>query len=195
MMFAGFLSIAFIIAVTEWQGVARKTRFPLAFLVIGICYMLISFLSMYWLRGLQPDGFKLALLTFLMVWVSDSMAYLVGKWLKGPKMAPAISPQKTLAGLFGAALGCILTLILAQALFHIFEVYNSWSDYVLLIGIAAVLGLVAQTGDLLISYVKRLAGVKDTGHLIPGHGGLLDRIDALMLVTPVFTLLATQFLL
>ena len=113
------------------------------------------------------------------VWASDIGAYFTGKRLKGPKMAPKISPNKTWAGFLGAMFFGGLTLWAMS-----FFVQAGIPGGLLFLS-GSVFGAVGQAGDLLVSILKRQAGTKDTGNLIPGHGGLLDRIDSLLLVIPV----------
>jgi phosphatidate cytidylyltransferase len=116
----------------------------------------------------------------LVVWTTDIGAYFAGRSIGGPKLAPRISPGKTWAGLVGgmAAAGLVGGLLTALA----------GAGFWLAAGLGALLAAVAQAGDLFESRLKRHAGVKDSGHLIPGHGGLLDRIDGLVFAAPTFAL-------
>ena len=138
-----------------------------------------------------------------MVWASDIGAYFFGKTFGGPKMAERISPNKTWAGMVGAMVVPALVLMIWPFLFkagwgwdvmrgeEIVHVYpNVFSSLIVGLGV----GMAGQCGDLLISLFKRQAEVKDSGSLIPGHGGLLDRIDAMMLTAPLFLLLAKYYL-
>lgn len=114
---------------------------------------------------------------FSLIWATDSGAYFMGRMLKGPKLAPRISPNKTWAGFFGGILWAVALGISLNQYFHI--------DSLLTIPffvIVWIVPLAAHLGDLLESYIKRHFGVKDAGSLIPGHGGLLDRLDSLLLV-------------
>jgi phosphatidate cytidylyltransferase len=139
-------------------------------------------MAIVWLRA-QPDGGRSMVFWLLaVVWATDSGAYAVGRWLGGPRLAPRISPNKTWAGLLGgmasaALVGGLMAGVLGAAG----------------LAVAALVGgglaVVAQAGDLGESLVKRRFGVKDTGALIPGHGGLLDRVDGLLAATPVVALL------
>ena len=193
-LFAALLGVAIGISLAEWFALARKTTFPRYIKLIGCVYLTVSFSSFFLLRDMPEVGFAMAIFVYVSVWASDSVAYLFGKVIGGPKLAPQISPNKTYAGLVGAMVGCALALIAFHALFDIFEIPNIKASYVLLAGIGAVLGVVAQIGDLLISRLKRAAGEKDSGALIPGHGGLLDRIDSMLLVAPVFYVLVSEFI-
>lgn len=123
----------------------------------------------------------LVLWVFIVTWATDILAYFAGRSIGGPKLAPRISPNKTWAGLIGGILGGGL-LGWATALYFEMEPLFLWAG--------APMGLIAQAGDLYESWVKRRAGVKDSGTLLPGHGGVLDRLDGLLAVA-----LATSLLL
>lgn len=130
---------------------------------------------------LRANFGELALLYLLgLVWTADISAYLVGKRWGTAKLAPEISPGKTVEGLLGALLGSALYALLCGIGYHIRGLFLA--DFVLL---ALVATLVSVAGDLLVSLYKRWAGVKESGHLIPGHGGLLDRIDSLLAAAPI----------
>lgn len=139
---------------------------------IGVIYVAASASILVALRN---DGLVALLFLFAVVWAADTFAYLAGTWLGGPKLLPAASPNKTWTGLiaglsFGIAAGA------ATAGF-------AGIDVTYALAVAAPLALTAVAGDLVMSLAKRRFGVKDAGTLIPGHGGVLDRVDALMLAT------------
>ncbi|QDH17524.1 phosphatidate cytidylyltransferase [Swingsia samuiensis] len=152
-----------------------KTSIPVIVSVVGG-------LSLLWLRH-RGAGLESVLFVLSVVVASDSCAYLSGRIFGGPKLAPSISPGKTrsgaLGGLLGASLagGCVAWLT---------------SGHLIIGGLfwGAVLGVFSQSGDLLESAVKRRLGVKDSGYIIPGHGGLLDRFDGLLAAAPVAALLS-----
>ena len=160
----------------------------------GIVLIGLAGLALIWLRGMTGAGPASLLFVVLTVWASDSMAYLVGRALGGGKLAPRISPGKTWSGAAGGLLGATLAGAAVAALASggapgiapagLFERVLRG----LLFG--GLLGLVAQAGDLAESAFKRRCGVKDSGRLIPGHGGLLDRLDGLMAAAPVAALLS-----
>jgi phosphatidate cytidylyltransferase len=137
----------------------------------------VAFLA---LRDL-PHGMQLVFWLVIVVVATDVFAYLVGRSLGGPKLAPRISPGKTWSGLAGGALGAM---ILGGVFAHL--VGWGWPQGALF---ALILALVAQSGDLFESFIKRRAGVKDSGHLIPGHGGMLDRLDGYLFAVPTLALL------
>jgi phosphatidate cytidylyltransferase len=143
----------------------------------GLPYAGIGGLSLLWLR-LQPDqGFRVTLVLVAVIWGTDIGAYLVGRLLGGPKLAPAISPGKTWSGAAGGLLaGGFCGAALAGA----------WAA----LPVAFALSVFAQAGDLLESAIKRKLGVKDSGRTIPGHGGLFDRLDGFLAAAPVAALLA-----
>lgn len=137
----------------------------------GLAYIGAACLCLIALR--QGDfGREIVLWLFIIVWASDTGAYAFGRLIGGPRLAPALSPKKTWAGLIGGITCAALTGATA-AMWYSLEIIN-----VAVLG--AFLGAVAQGGDLLESWAKRCFGVKDSGSIIPGHGGLFDRVDGLM---------------
>jgi phosphatidate cytidylyltransferase len=143
-------------------------------LAFGIVYVALPTLALLLLRG-QPQGLLLATWTLATVWATDIGAYAAGRSIGGPKLAPSVSPNKTWAGLIG---GVIAALLLGLALWRL-------ADLRLQFAVAsAILAVISQIGDLYESWLKRLAGVKDSGSLLPGHGGVLDRLDGLVPVAP-----------
>jgi phosphatidate cytidylyltransferase len=138
----------------------------------GVFYAGLPAVSLIWLRGDPAYGLIAVLYLFAIVWTTDSAAYGFGRWLGGPKLAPRISPKKTWAGLVGGvvsagAVGMLFGWVAALPVL--------WSG-----GLGAALALISQMGDLGESGVKRIFGIKDSSRLIPGHGGVLDRIDGLI---------------
>ncbi|WP_338029678.1 phosphatidate cytidylyltransferase [Gluconacetobacter tumulisoli] len=147
--------------------------------------------SLLWLRNMTVPGAGVVLFVVTCVVVSDSGAYLVGRLLGGPKLAPAISPAKTWSGSIG---GLVLAMLAGTAVFALVSSGlpgsrwpDDWWRGMLFGGLTAV---AAQIGDLAESALKRARGVKDSGALIPGHGGLLDRFDGLLVAAPVAALLS-----
>lgn len=136
-----------------------------------------------WIR-LQADGAWLILLLLLIVWAADTGAYFAGKTFGKKKLAVHLSPGKTQAGLVGGLVTAPLVALLAAMLMPITGI-----DPTKLIVLSVVTALVSVGGDLLISLHKRISGFKDSGNLLPGHGGILDRIDSLLVAAPFFALL------
>ncbi|NDJ85179.1 MAG: phosphatidate cytidylyltransferase [Chloroflexi bacterium] len=146
----------------------------------GIIYLGLPVVSALWLRA-QPEGSAWFLVTLAGNWTSDSAAYLFGSWLGHTPFMPHISPKKTWAGTIGGLVsGGLATLGLA-ALLGVFQTPAVW----LLAGLLPVASII---GDLLESRLKRRFAVKDSGHLLPGHGGILDRIDGTLITLPVAAL-------
>lgn len=144
----------------------------------GAVYVGLPALALVWLRSDVAAGAAYVLWLLLVVWCTDICAYFVGRSIGGPKLWPRISPGKTWAGLLGGIGGAGLIGGLAAL--------AAGAGFWFAAATASVLAVVAQIGDLFESALKREAGVKDSGHLIPGHGGLLDRIDGLVFAAPVF---------
>ncbi len=186
------LFVAFIISVHEWFLLSKKTEFFIPVITLGIIYIGIAYGSFLALR--EVYSLNVLLIFIGMIWMSDIGAYFVGKTFGGAKLIPQVSPNKTWAGFGGALLCPAIFAVIWVAIFgfHLEFDHNPW--YILL-PIAAVIGVatgaVGQAGDLLVSFIKRQANVKDTGELIPGHGGLLDRIDSMLLGAPVYLILIT----
>ncbi|MCB1782893.1 MAG: phosphatidate cytidylyltransferase [Alphaproteobacteria bacterium] len=184
------LGCAFCISVYEWYRLATKTGHFAMYMLTGIIYMLCAYAAFYGLRELYSTN--VVLLFIGMIWFSDTAAYFTGKLLGGPKLIVKISPNKTWSGFGGAIFFPGLFAVLWVALFGFHENFNDlpWYDlYPVAFATGVCIGSIGQAGDLIVSFVKRRAKVKDTGSLIPGHGGILDRIDSMMLGAPVFFVL------
>ena len=166
--------------VVEWVLLCgRRPGWGLA----GFLYIGISAVALIWLRqGSDDSGRANVLFVVLVVWASDIGAYTAGRLLGGPKLAPVLSPSKTWAGALGGLLAAIVVGLLAGLLTG-----APWGKAAI---IAGALAVASQAGDLLESALKRHFGVKDSGRLIPGHGGLLDRLDGLLAAAPAAAALA-----
>jgi phosphatidate cytidylyltransferase len=140
---------------------------------IGAVYIGVPLLALTWLRHHDRAIF---LWLLLLVWATDVMAYAVGRMLGGPKLLPAVSPKKTWSGLAGGMLGAGAVGALAAL--------HEGQPVGLLALLSATLAVWAQAGDLAESWVKRYFGVKDSSQIIPGHGGILDRVDGLLAAAP-----------
>jgi phosphatidate cytidylyltransferase len=149
---------------------------------IGVALVALPAVALVWLRSIPEVGLDLVLWLLIVVWSTDTAAYLVGRSVGGPRLAPSISPGKTWSGLGGGLIGASLaSVITAWAL--------GYERLVHFAGSGAAFAVLAQLGDLAESALKRRAGVKDSGSLIPGHGGVLDRVDGLLITAPVLALL------
>ncbi len=187
------LSFAFLLALTLLvfvYNLARKGP-PFNQILLGMLYVGFSMSVMIWLRNGTADaqGLYYMLTVLFIVWASDISAYFTGKAIGGPKLAPKISPKKTWAGFLGSSVGAAAVAaalacpdLQAHYGIHTAGHMSPWGYAVM----GFVLGAVGQAGDLFKSIFKRHYGIKDMGNLIPGHGGLFDRIDALLLVALVF---------
>lgn len=151
-------------------------------LAAGLLYVGVPTLALVWLRERPEDGLLLAFWSLSLVWATDIGAYFVGRGIGGPKVAPAISPNKTWSGLCG---GMLAALLLGALLHWLFSLPLA------LVAASPLLALFAQVGDFFESWMKRRAGVKDSGTLLPGHGGVLDRLDGLVTSAPVAALVAS----
>ncbi len=138
----------------------------------GLCLALSAFALIY-LRAVPDSGRALVFYVLAAVWGTDTGAYIAGKSIGGPKLAPKISPNKTWAGLLG---GMALAAVFGYGVARI----TGATHPCIALGFAAFMAITAQAGDLFKSVFKRRAGVKESGRLIPGHGGMLDRIDGLV---------------
>lgn len=136
-------------------------------------------LFMYvYLVGILPGGWQWLLLLLLTTWANDTFAYFAGTRLGRHKLAPVISPNKTIEGSIGGVLGGLLIGLLWGLYFGMLELHVS-------VILAVFLAVAGQAGDLVESAIKRAAGIKDAGNIIPGHGGILDRFDSLLLAAPL----------
>jgi phosphatidate cytidylyltransferase len=154
----------------EWLRITRG--WGPAWSIGGFLYCLAPALTLLWIRDRSgSDGLSLLLWVFLVTWATDIGAYFAGRRFGKRKLAPSISPNKTIEGLLGG--------IAAAALFGGTWVWANQLNPVLLV-LAPLFAIAAQAGDLFESRMKRMAGVKDSGDWLPGHGGLLDRLDGLV---------------
>jgi len=142
--------------------------------VMGVLYVGLPCLAALWLRAMPEVGLYNLLWIYAVVWAGDTGAYGFGRWIGGPKLAPIASPNKTWAGAAGGAIASIAAGIAAAALM------GGFTSLALVALVSFVIAVVGQMGDLLESVFKRSVNVKDSGSLLPGHGGLLDRLDSLL---------------
>ncbi|MES2252745.1 MAG: CDP-archaeol synthase [Pseudomonadota bacterium] len=150
----------------------------------GLVYITAAMESFILLSEKNQKGSLLIIWLYGIVWATDSGAYIIGRAVKGPKLSPRISPNKTWSGFIG---GIILSILTGQYLLKAFDI--SLSSSVPNVALILLLSLTAHSGDLIESAVKRYFGVKNAGDLIPGHGGILDRLDSLLFVVIVMGLL------
>jgi phosphatidate cytidylyltransferase len=158
----------------EWTRIVRG--WGALWYIGGFLYALFPALALLWVRERDPQGLQLLIWVFIVTWSTDIGAYFAGRSLGRRKLAPSISPNKTVEGLVG---GIMAATLLGGA--WTFGTGLSWT----LVGAAPLMAVVAQVGDLFESGMKRQAGVKDSGTWLPGHGGILDRLDGLVPVAVV----------
>ena len=177
----GLLAIA-VLTVVSAAAAWREAPGGPVWRYLGVPYVSLPPIALVVLRDDPGYGVAAIVLVMLMVWAADTLAYFAGRIIGGPKLAPRISPKKTWAGMGGAMVGsAVAALGGGMAL----GVPGLW----LLLIVAALLAVVEQGGDLFKSAMKRRYGVKDSGRLIPGHGGVIDRVDGLVAVATVAALI------
>ena len=166
-----FLSICFFITSFEWYKMTKNKNYFL----LGLVFLILSFLSAFFLRNIFLKDFILVILICIS---TDIGGFVFGKIFKGPKLTK-ISPNKTYSGMIGSFFLSIISALFYTNYYGL--IY--WTDNILLITVILV-SSVSQIGDLTISYFKRISKIKNTGNIIPGHGGLLDRIDGMIFAIP-----------
>ncbi len=187
-VFAAVATVAALIALRELLDLLRRARTvrgagPVlrdgAFVLVGVSYVVLPFAALIAMR-LDGTGLQWAALAFLVTFAADTSAYAVGRAVGRRRLAPSVSPGKTWEGAIGGLIGAAAA---AAALVTLLDGVEARIIPAVVLGLG--IGVVAQAGDLLESKVKRLADAKDSGRLIPGHGGLLDRLDSLLPVFPL----------
>lgn len=153
-------------------------------LAIGSLLVLPAWSGVALLHASGERGPQWLLYALLLVWAADTFAFFVGSRIGGRKLAPSISPGKTWAGFWGGLAGVALVATAAVPVFDL-----AWSRWPSMLFAALLVGLAAVVGDLYESLIKRHSGAKDSGHLVPGHGGVMDRLDSLVAAVPVFAVL------
>ena len=180
-LFNFFITICFLITVYEWHKMSKNKPYN----IFGHIFLLFSFYTVYFVRNNFEEKSLFLFLLILSICIStDIGGYVFGKIFKGPKLTK-ISPKKTYAGVVG---GYFLSIIFASILNNFSYLFttnytlNKKEEFVFVLMISTV----SQIGDIIISYFKRSSNIKDTGKLIPGHGGILDRIDGMIFAFPFF---------
>jgi phosphatidate cytidylyltransferase len=166
-----------VITAVSFAGVAFGPRAKSFWNFVGVPYVALPVLALVVLRHDPFWGLHAIVWVMVTVWAADSLAYFAGRMIGGPKLAPRISPKKTWAGMGGAMAGAAF----ASGVYAAIYLPSMWP----LVVMAAALAIVEQAGDIFESAFKRFHGVKDSGHLIPGHGGIIDRVDGLIAVVVV----------
>ncbi|MQP25823.1 phosphatidate cytidylyltransferase [Flavobacterium sp. LMO8] len=178
------ISIATSIKLLLYLFNSNKTHFKIYtkyFLLFG--YVILPFiLANYIAMGVKGYNPKILISIIILIWTNDTFAYLVGKNLGKNKLFPSVSPKKTIEGFAG---GLMFTILGGASLAHY---YIMASNLYIWIVIAAIVSVFSTLGDLIQSKFKRVAGIKDTGNIMPGHGGILDRLDSIIFVIPFINL-------
>jgi phosphatidate cytidylyltransferase len=173
------VAVFFFGLLREWRALSHHEapRLRNRFLLAGFGYAALPGIALIWLRNRPDVGLDDVLFLLLVVWLTDIGAYVVGRFVGGRKLAPTISPGKTVSGAIGGlVIGSLTGMIFAGGPLGLLP--------------AAALSLVSQAGDLAESALKRRLGVKDSGNTIPGHGGLFDRLDGILAAAPLAALFA-----
>ena len=176
-LFNFFITISFIITAYEWLKMSKKNFQK----IFGLSFILFSFYTIFKIRNdFNQDYFHILFIATICI-STDIGGYIFGKLIKGPKLIK-LSPNKTYAGMIGSfLLAIIITILFFELTFKIFNFRFELETFFFVLAVS----LVSQIGDIIISYFKRLSKIKDTGNIIPGHGGLLDRIDGMIFAFPV----------
>lgn len=192
--------VVFLVAIVIWMlALYWVARYPAAKEqwggrvqrgILGLALLVPAWLAMVYLKQLSSGG-VLILMLMLMIWAADIGAYFSGRTWGHKKLAPQVSPGKTWAGVYGGLAAALLTCWVVALLVGLLvpDQPVQWFEFALL---ALAVAAISILGDLTVSMVKRYRGVKDSGSLLPGHGGLLDRIDSLVAGLPLFSLLFTR---
>jgi len=183
-LFLLFLLLCFFVCIYEWYKMVNNV----SILLIGSLYLILSFISVYMIREYLNLSYYLLLLILSVCVATDIGGYVFGNLFKGPKLTK-ISPKKTYSGVIGGYLfSIIFTVLFFNYADYILEITYikvtakelSLNNFILTIFISTI----SQLGDIAVSYFKRKSNIKDTGKIIPGHGGLLDRIDGMIFAFP-----------
>ncbi len=179
-----FLLFCFFIAIYEWSKMAKNKPYELA----GYFFLIFSFCCVCFVRNSLGDNSLFIFVFIITICISSDLGgYFFGKIFKGPKLTK-ISPKKTYAGMIG---GYLLSIVSIKFLLSNTDFFNKndfffdKNEFIFVIALSTA----SQFGDILVSYFKRLSKIKDTGKLIPGHGGILDRIDGMIFAFPFFCIL------
>jgi phosphatidate cytidylyltransferase len=183
-----FALLALLLLLTYTVVTKNKFTFDdVGFVVIAIFYLGIGFYFLIETRNLSPGGLELVFYALILIWVTDSGAYFVGRAMGKNKLWPEISPNKTIEG----AVGGVLFAVIFAWVYHYFT--GVLDNYIIVTFMTIFLSVFGQIGDLVESALKRQYQVKDSGTILPGHGGILDRFDSLLFVLPILHFLRLLF--
>ena len=179
-LFNFFLFICFCLTIYEWHMMSKRKIYYLS----GIIFLIFSFFLTYSLRNASNEQNLLFFLFVIIICIStDIGGYIFGNLFKGPKLTK-LSPNKTYSGMIGSYFLAIISslLLIKNSNLITGKTYDFTLEFFFMV---ILISTTSQIGDLIVSFLKRLSKIKDTGNLIPGHGGLLDRIDGLLFAMPV----------
>ena len=175
-LFNFFISICFIITAYEWLQMSKQNIQK----IFGLSFIIISFYTIFLIRNdFDQDYFHILLIAIICI-STDTGGYIFGRLLKGPRLTK-LSPNKTYSGVIGSfLLATIITILFFELTLITFNFRFELETFIFVLAVS----LVSQIGDIIISYFKRISKIKDTGNIIPGHGGILDRIDGMIFAYP-----------
>ena len=174
----------------------KRIKITDAGLYIASClYVIAAFTSIVYIRDFIAGGEYIYLLTFICAWTTDVFAYFTGRFLGKHKLIPAVSPKKTVEGAVGGIVFCVVAMVAFGFVIERFFSGNQGFEaiYIVLAISGIFISIVSQTGDLIMSVIKRHYGIKDYGKIFPGHGGILDRFDSVLAVSIIIALICTYF--
>ena len=175
----GFWFLVVIMLIVIPQKLMTVKTNVVTLMLLGAFIICSTWLSLYLLRTDFTDGNNLLMYLLLLIWIADSGAYFAGRAFGQHKLAPVISPGKSIEGVIGGLLACFVFSYFASD-------YVGYSSSIIFLAISITVAFVSVYGDLFESLMKRKAGVKDSGSILPGHGGVLDRLDSLLAAAPFF---------
>jgi phosphatidate cytidylyltransferase len=171
--FIFFISVCFFIIGYEWHMMIKSKPHK----IYGYIFLVISFYTIYEMRIDEALGYWIFMFITIICISTDIGGYVFGKLFKGPKLTK-FSPNKTFSGMIGGYILSVISSIIFTNYTYEKDLPNDWIIFILIIS------TISQLGDIMISYFKRLSKVKDTGKIIPGHGGMLDRVDGMIFAFP-----------
>ena len=176
------------IMIIEFFNYKTKPLYSISTMLFGVIWLGLMFGSLIVLRDLEDIGFEIVVMLFVSVWACDSFAFVAGKYFGKKKILPSVSPKKTwlgtLFGVFGSTLSFYLFYLYSGNLGYNFLKINDLFHLNDIILIGIIIGIVGQFGDFFESLLKREAGIKDSSKILKGHGGILDRFDSIIFVSP-----------
>lgn len=177
-----FLYVAVLLAETVFFD-SRVNVASVGEVFLPTLYVILCFTALLCLRYIEVGASYIYILVFIAAWVTDTFAYFTGYFFGRHKLIPKISPKKTVEGSIGGSLFCVIAFVIFGIIVN--SVAKAGINLAALAVIGLILSIIAQVGDLIASSVKRTYGIKDYSNIFPGHGGVLDRFDSIMILAPV----------